>query len=107
MGKATGKPRGRPKGAKTLSTIQRERRMQETAEKVAAALGTELFDGDAHTLLMLTYKNTSLPLDVRIDAAKAAIPYEKHRLAAIEHSGSISNHEAALEDLDEDGGDAQ
>jgi hypothetical protein len=66
MGKRTGNPRGRPKGAKSSRTV-------ETA-----------FDGDAHELLMAVYKDTSHPLLTRIDAAKAAIGYEKPRLQAIE-----------------------
>jgi hypothetical protein len=41
----------------------------------------EAFEGDAHELLMLTYRDQRLPLLVRLDAAKAAMPFEKARLA--------------------------
>jgi hypothetical protein len=49
------------------------------AERLSSVL-PGAFTGDAHELLMLTYKDTSLALDVRLDAAKAAISYEKPRL---------------------------
>lgn len=54
--------------------------MREAAEKIGEALG-ESFDGDAYTLLMAFYKNTSFDIEIRIDAAKAAIPFEKTALA--------------------------
>jgi hypothetical protein len=41
------------------------------------------FAGDAHAFLMAVYKNPKLDLHTRIDAAKAAIGYEKPRLASI------------------------
>jgi hypothetical protein len=34
----------------------------------------------AHALLVWTYRNAELPIDVRLDAAKAAVPFEKPRL---------------------------
>ena len=34
---------------------------------------------------MAVYKDPQQPLDLRMEAAKAAIAYEKPRLAAIEH----------------------
>ena len=40
---------------------------------------------------MAVYKDTTLPLQIRLDAAKAAIAYEKPRLAAVEHSGDGNN----------------
>ena len=42
------------------------------------------FRGDAHALLICIYKDPNQPLAVRIDCAKAALPYEKPRLAAVE-----------------------
>jgi hypothetical protein len=41
----------------------------------------------AHDILVAIYKNPLLPIDTRLEAAKAAIAYEKPRLAAIQHSG--------------------
>lgn len=47
-----------------------------------------VFEGNAHELLVAVYKNEDLPLPTRIDAAKAAIAHETPKLAAIEHSGN-------------------
>jgi hypothetical protein len=86
MGKRTGNPRGRPKGAKSTRTVEREAAMQEAAKKAAEALGVEAFGGDAHALLMMIYKNTAHPIELRVDAAKAAIGYEKPRLATVDNN---------------------
>lgn len=91
MSKATGKPRGRPKGAKSRRTVEREQQLAVTAAKAEEALGPGAFDGDAHALLVLTYKDTLLSIDTRLDAAKAAIPYEKPKLAAVELTGANGN----------------
>ena len=50
----------------------------------------ESFDGDAHTLLIATYRDLSQPIEIRLDAAKAAIGYETPRLAAIDHRADIA-----------------
>jgi hypothetical protein len=71
--------KGRPPGAKNKRTRELEAKMAETAEHIAAAI-PGAFGGDAHALLMVTYKDVALDLDVRLDAAKAAISYEKPRL---------------------------
>jgi hypothetical protein len=55
------------------------------AEQISAALGSEVFDGDAHALLMTVYKDLNQPIGLRTEAAKAALPYEKPRLASIEN----------------------
>jgi hypothetical protein len=44
--------------------------------------GSRPFKGDAHAFLMMVYKDPSLPLALRLDAAKAAIPFEKPALPA-------------------------
>lgn len=96
MGKRTGKPRGRPKGSKNLHTREREEKVEQTAAEIAAALGLQHFDGDAHALLMLVYKNAEIPMDLRLDAAKAAIGYEKPKLSSVDASlsGAIGQYEA-------------
>lgn len=43
----------------------------------------ERFTGDAHKLLMMVYKNQQLPIMVRLDAAKAAIRFEKARMLRV------------------------
>jgi type II secretory pathway component PulM len=44
-----------------------------------------VFHGDAHALLMTVYKDLKQPIGLRMEAAKAALPYEKPRLASIEN----------------------
>jgi len=87
----TGKPRGRPKGARNARTKERERRVQEAAAAIEDAL-PDAFTGDAHAYLMAVYKDESKPLKDRLAAATAAIGYEKPRLAAVEHSGELTQN---------------
>jgi hypothetical protein len=64
------------------------------AEKAAAAIGTiapGVFSGDAHSLLMAIYKNPTHRIELRLDAAKAAAPYEKPKLASMEFKGDAEN----------------
>ncbi len=51
----------------------------------------DAFKGDAHAFLCAVYKNPQFPAKLRLDAATAAIGYEKPRLAAVEHSGDKDN----------------
>ncbi len=69
--------------------MARELALADTAEKITVALGADGFAGDAHALLMMIYKDLTRPIDLRFHAAKAAIAYEKPRLAALDtpHSG--------------------
>jgi hypothetical protein len=71
---------GRKKGVKNKRTRRIEsaaRRLLDDAKGVLGDQGAKLFEGDAHALMVLTYKNPALPLDIRMDAAKAAIRFEK------------------------------
>lgn len=102
MGVRTGKPRGRPKGVANKRTVERVAAMAQTAQAIEAAL-PQAFAGDAHSLLVAIYKDETRSIELRIDAAKAAIRYETPALAAIEHSGAIAlSHEAALDELDDE-----
>ena len=74
MGKKTGNPRGRPPGAKNKRTREREIALAEAAVKLREVMG-DTFDGDAHALMTMLYQDQSLPLELRLDAAKAAAPY--------------------------------
>jgi hypothetical protein len=38
---------------------------------------SNVFEGDAHALRVMIYKDPALPLAIRLDTAKAAIPFEK------------------------------
>jgi len=86
MGVRTGRPRGRPVGAKNKSTAQREEAMRQVAETIHETVDGA-FDGDAHALMMTVYKDPRHDWPVRLDAAKAAIRYEKPALANVEHTG--------------------
>ncbi len=81
MGKITGNPKGRPKGAKNKRTAAREK----AVSAVSSALSNVIdgaFHGDAHALLMAVYKDPKNQMDLRVDAAKAAIRYEKPALSS-------------------------
>lgn len=81
---------GRKPGQKSKRTIEREQKVQEAAQVIESALPSA-FKGDAHALLMTVYKDPNHPLPLRIDAAKAAISFEKPKLAAVQHSGDEDN----------------
>jgi hypothetical protein len=86
----TDRPKGRPKtggrkrGTPNKWTVARERAVAGAARKITAALGDDAFQGDAHALLMAVYKDPRQPVQLRLEAARAAIAYEKPRLAAVE-----------------------
>jgi nicotinic acid phosphoribosyltransferase len=65
-------------------TVALERAQAEAAVKIGDALGAEAFGGDAHALLMAVYKDPSQSIELRVQAAKAAIGYEKPRLTAVD-----------------------
>jgi hypothetical protein len=96
MGVRTGNPRGRPKGAKNRRTKEVEAATAEAAAQIEAALG-EAFEGDAHALLMAVYKNTALDLPLRLDAAKAAIRFEKPALQATKGELEVKAQVEAVE----------
>ena len=83
MGTKTGRPRGRPKGAKNKRTAEREAATKEVAAQIQNVVG-DAFEGDALAYLMSVYKDPSKPENVRIDAAKAAIRYERPAIAPVE-----------------------
>ena len=63
---------GRPPGRKNNRTLE----LEEAARRAMASL-SDAFEGDAHAFLASVYKNTSLPLEVRIMAAGRALRVEK------------------------------
>jgi len=77
---------GRPSGMKNKRTRAVEAATAEVAKQIADAI-PGAFAGDAHALLVAVYKDPSLEWPMRIDAAKAAVRYEKPALASVEHSG--------------------
>lgn len=83
----SGRKRGRPKGSTNQKTEERKAAIRKVAKKIELML-PDAFTGNAHELLVLVYKDPSLPLDVRLDAAKAAIRYETPALQATELTGA-------------------
>jgi len=74
---------GRKAGTKNKATLARQQAQADASAQIAEALGSGAFEGDAHAFLVMLYKDASQPISVRIDAAKAALPYEKPRLASV------------------------
>ena len=79
---------GRPRGSKNKRTLARAERLRELSEQLKAEDETlEIFNGDAHSLLCAIYRDPKWPIDIRMDAAKAAIKFEKPALASTEMTG--------------------
>jgi hypothetical protein len=87
-----GHPRygGRAKGTPNKRTKEMLDATRAAREKARRVLGNDAFDGDAHALLVLVYRDTSLPIELRLDAAKVAINYESPRLQAVQLDGALS-----------------
>ena len=79
---------GRKPGSKNKRTAELAAATAHAADIIAKALGS-VFEGDAHAFLMAVYKDMECPLDVRIEAAKAAIRFEKPSLASLEAKSEI------------------
>ena len=81
---------GRPAGSKDGPRIARQRLMEEvtrtlgTKDIVIDGVPIALFEGDALDLLRAVYRDPRVGLDLRIDAAKTAIRYERPSIAAVE-----------------------
>ena len=58
----------------------------------------DAFDGDAHSLLVAIYKDKSRPVELRLEAAKAAIRFEKPALAALDARGTIESVHYGISD---------
>jgi DNA-binding PadR family transcriptional regulator len=86
---------GRKKGGRNRKTVLLEEKGREALAKV---LGANAFEGDAHSLLIAVYKDESRPIELRLEAAKAAIRFEKPALAAVDTHGTIENVHYAIGD---------
>jgi hypothetical protein len=85
---------GRQKGTPNKRTVQREAAVQAAAALLDGTIAGA-FEGDAHAFLIAVYKNPELPINLRVDAARAAIGYEKPRLNASEHNLRSSDQSVA------------
>jgi hypothetical protein len=71
-------------------------RTREIADKAAEEGVTPL------EYMLSVMRDEANPSDVRMDAAKSAAPYIHPKLSSIEASVSVSQHEAALDELDDE-----
>ena len=90
---------GRIKGSKNKRTLLLEGAARQVQGDAKRILGDEAFEGDAHSLLVLIYKDNSLPLAVRLDAAKTAIRFEKPVMSAVDSGGSKAVYAISEEPL--------
>jgi hypothetical protein len=88
-GRPKGYPKtgGRQKGTPNKRTAERKAAVVAVAERVNAML-PDAFQGDAHAFLITVYKDPSVDMQTRIDAARAAIGYEKPRQSSVEMTRS-------------------
>jgi hypothetical protein len=88
-----GRPKGYPKtggrkpGTPNKRTAERKAAVEAAAERVNELL-PNAFQGDAHAFLITVYKDPSVDMHTRIDAARAAIGYEKPRQSSVEMTRS-------------------
>jgi hypothetical protein len=75
---------GRQKGSKNKQTLLLEERTRALIDNAKEIIGGDLFQGDAHVFMISIYKDKSLPLNLRLDAAKHAIRYEKPAMTAVD-----------------------
>jgi hypothetical protein len=86
---------GRQKGTRNRKTALLE---EKGREALAEVLGANAFEGDAHSLLIAIYKDESRPIELRFEAAKAAIRFEKPALAALDARGTIESVHYGISD---------
>jgi hypothetical protein len=86
---------GRQKGTRNRKTALLE---EKGREALAEVLGANAFEGDAHSLLIAIYKDESRPIELRLEAAKAAIRFEKPALAAVDTHGTVESVHYAIAD---------
>lgn len=81
---------GRKPGSKNKRTVELEQKQQAIVETICDAMNVKVFEGDAHTFLMSVYKNPANKIELRVDAAKAALRFEKPQLASIETKSDVT-----------------
>lgn len=74
---------GRQKGTPNKRGAAVKQAAAEAVERIVGEM-PGAFDGDAHALLVTVYKNPAHEWNLRLDAAKAAIRYEKPALATVD-----------------------
>lgn len=79
---------GRQKGTSNKVTSARREHIQKVAREIGEVI-PGAFEGDAHAFLMAIYKNPINDMALRLDAAKAAVGYEKPKLAAVDMKAEV------------------
>ncbi len=94
-----GRPKGTTKRAKLKSRLSKEQ-LDEVEAVVRAINGnSEMFDGDAYAFLAAIYKNTRLPMMMRLGAAQIAIAYERPKLTKVQVSEPVDQEQAMIDEL--------
>lgn len=94
---------GRPVGSSSRTTLARKLKLEQMAARISEDLDGEsvkAFDGDAHEFLMSIYKDPRMPVLLRVDAAKACVPYEKPKLSAITVKPEAADQPAPIEKVE-------
>jgi len=79
IGKKTG---GRKKGTPNKATARMKLAARKMFDEFTASAGDKVFQGDALTFIQCVYKNLDLDLDTRLQAANAALRFERPALQA-------------------------
>lgn len=82
-GRKTG---GRKAGTPNRRTAELAEATASVAERLSEAI-TDAFTGDAHAYMMSIYKDPAQPVELRLEAAKAAARFEKPALQATRLQG--------------------
>lgn len=87
---------GRQKGTPNKRTKAVKEAVAAVAEQIVSDI-EGAFSGDAHALLMTVYKDPLHEWSLRIDAAKAAIRFEKPALSNIDAKADIKSTVTRIE----------
>jgi len=100
MGFAKGhaKVGGRKKGTPNKQELPLARALREAREKAEREVAADP-NCDAHSLLRMVHLDTTLPIEVRIDAARTAIGYELPKLNALDATIDAVSHPEGAADL--------
>ena len=73
---------GRPRGSRNPNTKARREAAQQIVQRFQID-HPDAFPGDAVSLMQCIYRDASLPLEIRLDAASKAARFERPALAAV------------------------
>jgi hypothetical protein len=94
QGKKTG---GRQAGVPNKRTAAKKAALQAVVTKFEAAV-PPAFDGDAVALMQCVYRDPSMPIELRLDAAKSSARFERPTLSAAMVKDVTPRDPAAVEE---------